>query len=124
MRDRLRDAWVILGVTLLFVAVAELAATLYLEVSPNREAAMFLVDLYAVQGQYDRAVMAALAGVRPGICMIAEPTLIRVVVAASHDSTVMQSVPHASATQAESKPSRSASCAFAISSVGFVPGGA
>jgi hypothetical protein len=34
---------------------------LELEVTPNREAAMFLVDLYAVQGRYDRAVMAAMA---------------------------------------------------------------
>ena len=66
--------------------------------------------------------MAAFAGVRPGICMIAEPTFNVVVVAASQDSTVTQSVPHASAAHAESNPSRSASCAFAIRSVGFVPG--
>ena len=46
--------------------------------------------------------MAAFAGVRPGICMIAEPTLIREVVAASQERTVTASVPHASAAQAES----------------------
>jgi hypothetical protein len=34
---------------------------LELEVAPNRESAMFLVDLYAVQGRYDRAVTAAMA---------------------------------------------------------------
>ena len=34
------------------------------------------------------AVIAVFAGVRPGICMIAEPTLIRLVDAASHASTV------------------------------------
>jgi hypothetical protein len=34
---------------------------LELEVSPNCEAAMFLVDLYVLQGRFDRAVMAATA---------------------------------------------------------------
>lgn len=34
---------------------------LELEASPNRASAMFLVDLYAIQGRYDRAVTAALA---------------------------------------------------------------
>jgi hypothetical protein len=48
------------------------------------------------------AVIAVAAGVRAGICMIAEPTLMRVVVAASHASTVTASVPHASAAHAES----------------------
>ena len=48
------------------------------------------------------AVIAVLAGVRPGICMIAEPTLIVVVCAASHARTVTASVPHASAAQTES----------------------
>ena len=48
------------------------------------------------------AVIAVFAGERPGICMIAEPTLIRDVVAASHESTVTASVPQASAAQAES----------------------
>ena len=48
------------------------------------------------------AVIAVAAGVRAGICMIAEPTLIRVVAAASHPRTDTASVPHASATHAES----------------------
>jgi hypothetical protein len=48
------------------------------------------------------AVIAVFAGERPGICMIAEPTLSVVVVAASHASTVTASVPHASAAHAES----------------------
>jgi hypothetical protein len=56
--------------------------------------------------------------------MIAEPSLILSVVAPSHASTETQSVPHASAAQAESYPSRSASCAIPMSSRGFVPGGA
>ena len=56
--------------------------------------------------------------------MIAEPSLIFSVVAPSHERTVTQSVPHASAAHAESKPSRSASCASAIGSSGLVPGGA
>ena len=43
-----------------------------------------------------------MAGVRPGICMIAEPSLIVVVVAPSHERTVTQSVPQASEAQAES----------------------
>ena len=48
------------------------------------------------------AVMAAFAGVRPGICMIAEPTLIRLVEAAIQASTLTASVPQASDAQAES----------------------
>ena len=44
----------------------------------------------------------AFAGVRPGICMIAEPILIVVVVAAIHASTLTASVPQASAAHAES----------------------
>ena len=70
------------------------------------------------------AVIAAFAGVRPGICMIAEPISIVDVVAASQASTVTASVPQASAAHAEPYPSRSASCANSISSRGFVPGGA
>ena len=70
------------------------------------------------------AVIAVLAGVRPGICMIAEPSFSVVVVAPSQASTETASVPHASAAHAESYPSRSASCASSISSSGFVPGGA
>ena len=42
----------------------------------------------------------------------------------SQASTVTESVPQASAAQAESYPSRSASCASAIGSRGLVPGGA
>ena len=56
--------------------------------------------------------------------MIAEPSLIRSVVAPSQASTVTESVPQASAAQAESYPSRSASCASATGSSGLVPGGA
>ena len=56
--------------------------------------------------------------------MIALPILIRVVVAPSQASTLTQSVPQASAAQAESYPRRSASCASAIGSSGLVPGGA
>ncbi len=48
------------------------------------------------------AVIAVFAGVRPGICMIALPSLMRSVVAPSQERTVMQSVPQASAAQAES----------------------
>ena len=48
------------------------------------------------------AVIAVFAGVRPGICMIALPSLILVVVAPSHARTLTQSVPQASAAQAES----------------------
>ena len=70
------------------------------------------------------AVIAVFDGVRPGICMIAEPTLIRSVVAAIQARTVTASVPQASAAHAESKPSRSASSASSISSSGDVPGGA
>ena len=42
--------------------------------------------------------------------------------APSHESTVTQSVPHASAAHADSYPSCSASRARSISSCGFVPG--
>ena len=47
------------------------------------------------------AVIAVIAGVRAGICMIAEPTFSVDVVAASHESTVTESVPQASAAHAE-----------------------
>ncbi len=70
------------------------------------------------------AVIAVFPGVRPGICMIAEPTRIRLVSAAIQARTVTASVPQASAAQTESKPSRSASWARGTSSAGFVPGGA
>ena len=48
------------------------------------------------------AVIAVFAGERPGICMIAEPSLILSVVAPSQERTVTQSVPQASAAHAES----------------------
>ena len=48
------------------------------------------------------AVIAQLAGVRPGIWKIAEPMSIRVVCAATNASTVGASEPYASATQATS----------------------
>jgi hypothetical protein len=48
------------------------------------------------------AVMTVFAGVRPGICRIAEPILSRDVVAASQERTVTASLPQASAAQAES----------------------
>ena len=47
------------------------------------------------------AVIAVFAGVRAGICMIAEPISIDEVFAASQASTVTASVPHASAVQAD-----------------------
>src|SRR5207244_161691 len=46
------------------------------------------------------AVMAVIAGVRAGICMIAEPTCTRSVCAASQVSGVMQSVPSAAPARA------------------------
>ncbi len=70
------------------------------------------------------AVIAVFVGVRPGICMIAEPSLILSVFAARYARTVTASVPHASAVQTESKPSRSACCTSGTRSAGFVPGGA
>ncbi len=48
------------------------------------------------------AVIAVIAGVRAGICMIADPTAIRSVRAATHDSTVTTSDPQASAAQTTS----------------------
>jgi hypothetical protein len=48
------------------------------------------------------AVIAVIAGLRAGIWKIAEPSLIVLVPAASHASTVAASDPYASATQAES----------------------
>ena len=47
------------------------------------------------------AVIAVIAGVRPGIWKIAEPILIRSVWAASHASTVAVSEPYASAAHTE-----------------------
>ena len=68
--------------------------------------------------------MAVAAGVRAAICMMLEPRPIRLVRAPVQARTVAASVPHASAAQAESKPSRSASSASATSWSGLVPGGA
>jgi hypothetical protein len=48
------------------------------------------------------AVIAVIAGVRAGICMIPAPSLIVDVVPPSHESTLTTSVPHDSAAQAES----------------------
>ena len=48
------------------------------------------------------AVIAVIAGVRAGICMIPVPSLIVVVVAPSQARTVTASVPQASAVHAES----------------------
>jgi|GEM_PF-3079280 len=61
----------------------------------------------------DIAVIAAMAGLRAGICMIAVPTLILDVRARSHEALVTASVPQASDVQAESKPRSSASWTIA-----------
>ena len=55
------------------------------------------------------AVIAVMAGVRPGICMIPVPSRIFLVSAPIHDSGVIASEPYASAVHTESKPTRSAS---------------
>jgi hypothetical protein len=55
------------------------------------------------------AVIAVIAGERPGIWKMAEPILMRDVCAASHASTVAASEPYASAAQTESNPAASAS---------------
>src|SRR5213593_690080 len=54
------------------------------------------------------AVIAVIAGERPGIWKIAEPILILSVFAASHARTVAASEPYASAAQTESNPADSA----------------
>ena len=61
------------------------------------------------------AVIAVMAGVRAGICMIALPTSMVLVFAASQVSTVTASEPYASATHTTENPSRSASCTRATS---------
>ena len=53
--------------------------------------------------------MAVIAGVRPGICMMAVPSPILVVFAAMNDSGTIASLPYASAVHVEVKPRRSAS---------------
>ena len=60
------------------------------------------------------AVIAVIAGVRAGICMIAGPNSMRSVCAINQVSGVIASVPYASAVHAEWKPSASARCAVAI----------
>ena len=50
------------------------------------------------------AVIAAIAGVRAGICMIAVPSRMRVVCAPIQASGVIASEPYASAVHTESKP--------------------
>ncbi len=60
------------------------------------------------------AVIAVIAGVRAGICMIAGPNCMRSVCAINHVSGVIASVPYASAVHAEWKPSDSARCARPI----------
>ena len=55
------------------------------------------------------AVIAVMAGERPGIWKIADPILISEVCAASQASTVAASEPYASAAQTEWKPAVSAS---------------
>jgi hypothetical protein len=54
------------------------------------------------------AVIAVIAGVRPGICKIAVPRSIVDVRAPIHDSSVGTSDPYASAAQADENPSDSA----------------
>ena len=63
-------------------------------------------------------VIAVIAGVRAGICMIAVPIPICSVVAAIQEATVTASAPQASDVQTEWKPSRSASCAIATDPIG------
>ena len=48
------------------------------------------------------AVIAVIAAERPGICRIAEPSLMRSVLPASHARIVTASEPYASAVQTES----------------------
>jgi hypothetical protein len=63
-------------------------------------------------------VIAVVAGVRAGICMIAVPIPICSVVAAIHDATVTASAPQASEVQTEWKPRRSACCAIVTDPIG------
>ena len=67
------------------------------------------------------AVIAAIAGVRAGICMIPVPTWTRVVRAAIQAAGTTASDPYASAVQIESKPRRSASRTRSRSSWNFGP---
>ena len=67
------------------------------------------------------AVIAVIAGVRAGICMMAVPTWIRVVWAAIQVSGTIASDPYASAVHTEKKPSDSAACASPTLSAGAGP---
>ncbi len=67
------------------------------------------------------AVIAVMAGVRAGICMIAVPSLILLVLAAIQVSGVMASFPYASAVQTESYPSFSASRIKSMGTEGLGP---
>ena len=67
------------------------------------------------------AVMAVLAGVRAGICMMPVPSLMRVVCAPIQASGETASEPQASADQMESYPSASASLMRSISISRFEP---
>ena len=67
------------------------------------------------------AVIAVIAGVRAGICMIAEPTSMVLVWPAIQASMVGASEPYASAAHTTEKPSRSASWARARWSAGVRP---
>ena len=64
------------------------------------------------------AVIAVMAGVRPGICIRPEPSATRSVTAVRWPSTETASWPHASATHTESSPARSAWRAREICSSG------
>jgi hypothetical protein len=67
------------------------------------------------------AVIAVIAGVRAGICMMPVPTWMRVVRAAIHAAGVTASEPYASAVQTEEYPSRSASRTLSTSSATLAP---
>ena len=67
------------------------------------------------------AVVAVRVGVRAGICMIAVPTPMRSVTAATQVMVVTASEPYASADHTEWKPSRSASCTIGTSILSAEP---
>ncbi len=64
------------------------------------------------------AAIAAVAGVRADICMIAVPSLSVVVLAPHQASGVSASEPYASAVQIELNPSRSASTIASVTPAG------
>ena len=67
------------------------------------------------------AVIAVIAGVRAGICMIAVPTLILDVRASTQAAGVTASEPYASELQTESKPNASASSTRSTGNVMSAP---